>query len=128
MRIRHHIPSIFNLAMVDVLCCALGCVILLWLVNFREAKQRAQAASRSAAGLTERLRQAEARADQADVLKTVAQGYRGRAADLDARVQTLERTLRLRDLELAGARRRADALADEKQSLASQANRERAAA
>ena len=33
MRIRHRIPSIFNLSMVDVLCCALGCVILLWLVN-----------------------------------------------------------------------------------------------
>ena len=25
----------------DVLCCALGCVILLWLLNLREAKQRA---------------------------------------------------------------------------------------
>lgn len=28
MRIRHRTPSIFNLSMVDVLCCALGCVIL----------------------------------------------------------------------------------------------------
>ncbi len=33
MRVRHKIPSIFNLSMVDVLCCALGCVILLWLIN-----------------------------------------------------------------------------------------------
>src|SRR5208337_57617 len=40
MRIRHRIPSIFNLSMVDVLCCALGCVILLWLLNLREARQR----------------------------------------------------------------------------------------
>ncbi len=39
MRVRHRIPSIFNLSMVDVLCCALGCVILLWLINLREAKQ-----------------------------------------------------------------------------------------
>jgi hypothetical protein len=38
MRVRHRIPSIFNLSMVDVLCCALGCVILLWLLNLREAK------------------------------------------------------------------------------------------
>lgn len=38
MRVHHRIPSIFNLSMVDVLCCALGCVILLWLINLRQAK------------------------------------------------------------------------------------------
>ena len=32
MHTRLRISSIFNLAMVDVLCCALGCVILLWLL------------------------------------------------------------------------------------------------
>jgi hypothetical protein len=41
MRNRHRIPTIFNLSMVDVLCCALGCVLLLWLLNLREAKERA---------------------------------------------------------------------------------------
>src|SRR6516225_6466865 len=45
MRIRHRIPSIFNLSMVDVLCCALGCVMLLWLVNLKDARQRAVQAS-----------------------------------------------------------------------------------
>lgn len=44
MRTRHRIPTIFSLSMVDVLCCALGSVILLWLLNLREAKQRAEAA------------------------------------------------------------------------------------
>jgi hypothetical protein len=39
MNVRHRIPSIFNLSMVDVLCCALGCVILLWLFYLRLAKQ-----------------------------------------------------------------------------------------
>ena len=39
MRVRHRIPSIFNLSMVDVLCCALGCVILIWLINLRDSKQ-----------------------------------------------------------------------------------------
>ncbi len=43
MQIRHRIPTIFNLSMVDVLCCALGCVILLWLLNLREARERALA-------------------------------------------------------------------------------------
>src|SRR5437868_12714167 len=47
MRTRHRIPSIFNLSMVDVLCCALGCVILLWLLNLREAKQKAAQAGQS---------------------------------------------------------------------------------
>lgn len=42
MRIRHRIPSIFNLSMVDVLCCALGCVIMLWLVHQREARLKAR--------------------------------------------------------------------------------------
>src|SRR6516162_8602068 len=47
MRMRHRIPSIFNLSMVDVLCCALGCVILLWLLNMRDARQHAVAAGES---------------------------------------------------------------------------------
>jgi HAMP domain-containing protein len=38
MRVRHKIPSVFSLAMVDVLCCALGCVILLWLIGLRETR------------------------------------------------------------------------------------------
>jgi hypothetical protein len=42
MAIRHRIPSVFNLSMVDVLCCALGCVVLLWLLNSREARSRAK--------------------------------------------------------------------------------------
>jgi hypothetical protein len=53
MTTRHRIPTIFNLSMVDVLCCALGCVILLWLLNLREAKQRAVAAGQA----TEQLAQ-----------------------------------------------------------------------
>jgi von Willebrand factor type A domain len=53
MQSRHRIPTIFNLSMVDVLCCALGCVILLWLVNLREAKRRAKAAGETGARLVE---------------------------------------------------------------------------
>src|SRR5262245_38689034 len=36
MRVRHRVPSIFSLSMVDVLCCALGCIILLWLLNAKQ--------------------------------------------------------------------------------------------
>jgi len=31
MRVRHRTPSIFSITMVDVLCCALGCMILMWI-------------------------------------------------------------------------------------------------
>src|SRR5437763_7852053 len=39
MRFRHRAPSTFSLWMVDVLCCSLGCVILLWLNKHREARE-----------------------------------------------------------------------------------------
>src|SRR5260370_9647150 len=47
MQVRHRIPTIFNISMVDVLCCALGCVILLWLLNLREAKEETVTAGKT---------------------------------------------------------------------------------
>src|SRR2546422_6351184 len=60
MRVRHRIPTIFNLSMVDVLCCALGCVILLWLLNLRDAKERAELAGKTG----EQLKVARAQLDE----------------------------------------------------------------
>jgi hypothetical protein len=37
MRVRHKIPNVFSLSMIDVLCCALGCVILLWLLGAKQS-------------------------------------------------------------------------------------------
>ncbi len=51
MRVRHRVPMVFTLSMLDVFCCALGCVTLLWLVNQREAMLRA----RDNSGLLEKL-------------------------------------------------------------------------
>jgi hypothetical protein len=59
MQVRHRVPSIFSLAMVDVLCCALGCVILLWLLTLRQAKAHedtAEEQNRSTAALLEKAR------------------------------------------------------------------------
>src|SRR5262249_7995066 len=39
MRVRHRTPSIFSISMVDVLCCALGCMILMWLVSAQKASE-----------------------------------------------------------------------------------------
>jgi hypothetical protein len=60
MQPRHKVPIVFTLYMVDVLCCALGCVILLWFLKIHEAKQksllaekREQAAAETGALLTQ---------------------------------------------------------------------------
>src|ERR1700757_1492561 len=88
MRIRHRIPTIFNLSMVDVLCCALGCVILLWLLNLREVKHRTIAAqhatedlrqTRMTLAVTERQKKAVEAADA-----ELNQRLRQSASDLEA--------------------------------------------
>ncbi|HEV3437802.1 MAG TPA: VWA domain-containing protein [Gemmata sp.] len=43
MRIRHKQPTLVSMWMLDVFCCALGCVTLLFLLNSRMASDEAQA-------------------------------------------------------------------------------------
>ena len=57
MIIRHRVPSIFGIYMVDVLCCALGCVILLWQVNYQEAQTQGASAKARNDELTHSLAQ-----------------------------------------------------------------------
>lgn len=45
MQVRHRIPTIFSIYMVDVLCCALGCVILLWQLYHHESEEQTAAAA-----------------------------------------------------------------------------------
>jgi hypothetical protein len=85
MAARHRIPTIFNLSMVDVLCCALGCVILLWLLNLRAAKQRAEEAGETSSQLTY---------------------TRARLSDTEGRLQSAERERASLSQELAAARAR----------------------
>ncbi len=40
MKTRHKIPAVFSIYMVDVLCCALGCVILLWQLYHHESQEQ----------------------------------------------------------------------------------------
>src|SRR4051794_9386538 len=44
MLVRHRTPTIFSIYMVDVLCCALGCVILLWQLYHAESEEQTAAA------------------------------------------------------------------------------------
>src|SRR5262245_4864236 len=98
MRVRHRIPSIFNLSMVDVLCCALGCVILLWLLNLREAKQHEDTAGEQARRSAALLTEAQADRDGAYAL----------LADRDVQIAALEedraRTLGQVQTQAAAAR------------------------
>ncbi len=42
MKARHRPPSLVSMWMLDVFCCALGCVTLLWLLNTRNARIQAE--------------------------------------------------------------------------------------
>jgi predicted nucleic acid-binding Zn-ribbon protein len=92
MRTRHRVPSVFNISMVDVLCCALGCVILLWLLNLREAKQKSEQAGRA----DERVASLQRELDDA----------RGRLADLEGKYTSLQGDLSEAERQAAAVRRR----------------------
>src|SRR5262249_1537613 len=49
MRLRHKQPTLVSMWMLDVFCCALGCVILLLLLKMREADITAEEASNTSA-------------------------------------------------------------------------------
>lgn len=88
MKIQRRSPTFFNLSMVDILCCALGCVILLWLVYSREAKRRTAIASKVADELQmtkDLLDSAKNKYDQTLVsLSQSRQEKSGLEADLDS--------------------------------------------
>ncbi len=51
MRVRHKPPTLVSMWMLDVFCCALGCVTLLWLLNTRQANDQTAAAKSAFADL-----------------------------------------------------------------------------
>src|SRR5205814_10448658 len=121
MRVRHRIPSIFNLSMVDVLCCALGCVILIWLINLRESKQHEETSHKheietNALLEAQKSTIAELEKQRADVQSQV-EAQAASLRDLDrkwkdatARADALQTDLTTRGKELTAARSNADDL------------------
>ncbi|NBO90872.1 MAG: VWA domain-containing protein [Planctomycetia bacterium] len=69
MRPRHKVPSLFSLSMVDVLCCALGCVILIWLLNSKISEDEAEERRNETAQLLDEARRNK---EQSDVLLAAA--------------------------------------------------------
>ena len=108
MRVRHRIPSIFNLSMVDVLCCALGCFILLWLFGVKTSKDDLEKEKASAAAVEADLnhkreeleKQAAEQADAVQRLEASLQVASGRADFLRASLRTSGKEL---DAARAGA-------------------------
>ncbi|MCS6850230.1 MAG: VWA domain-containing protein [Gemmataceae bacterium] len=128
MRLRHRIPTIFNLSMVDVLCCALGCVILLWLLNLREAKQRLKAVGEttqllaSTRGELEESQKAAARLRQ-DLAASAAQvrELQEQRQRLLAQAQAAEQERQQLAKDLAAARSQVAELIKDKLALQGQA-------
>lgn len=112
MKIRHRIPTIFNLSMVDVLCCALGCVILLWLLNLREFKLRSAAAAETG----KRLAATQANLDQST--RDVSESNR--------RLVAADRLARETAALLQSARAERDQLAERAETLARDRDQARA--
>jgi chromosome segregation ATPase len=76
---RHRPPTLVSMWMLDVFCCALGCVTLLWLLKTREAGKVSNEAALAAANLIEaRMTLADTSKESALRLATKLQ------ADIDA--------------------------------------------
>lgn len=110
MQVRHRIPTIFNLSMVDVLCCALGCVILLWLINLREFKLRSMAAAETG----KLLASAQARLDETT---RDAEETRRRLASAEQQVQDTSAQLKVARSDRDQAARRADTTQQDRDRL-----------
>jgi hypothetical protein len=128
MRQRHRIPTLFTLSMLDVFCCALGCVILLWLLNSREARQNARAAVQKAREADEKAKEAGETYERLNVTRAELDAVKGRlnnvAAERDASLDQLAK--KMKDIEKlmadsAAARKRIaelDALARDREKQA----------
>lgn len=68
MRTRHKPPTLVSMWMLDVFCCALGCVTLLWLLNTRQAAENATRAGEALQRLAST--EADLSARQAELLAT----------------------------------------------------------
>jgi hypothetical protein len=90
MRVRHRIPSIFTLSMVDVLCCALGCVILLWLAaETQKGEEIEEQAKESAARLFELQSKHDGVETELRAARGSYQEATARIADAEGRIQSL---------------------------------------
>ena len=84
VRSRHKPPTLVSMWMLDVFCCALGCVTLLWLLNSREAADQTKRAGSALALLS--ATEADLAKTRTDLVHTLAEFDKTRrklTADID---------------------------------------------
>lgn len=86
MQSRHRVPTVFSIYMLDVICCALGCVILLWQVSHQEAEQQSAAAETARHDYEKAARETRSASDEVTKLSAdladAARRYDALSADL----------------------------------------------
>jgi predicted nucleic acid-binding Zn-ribbon protein len=120
MRTRHRVPSIFNLSMVDVLCCALGCVILLWLLNLREARQRADEVSQTDEQLTLTRKELATAVGDRDALRRQLDEAAGQLASMTASSRGLQSQLDETTRQAAATQKKLQAVEEQARATAAQ--------
>lgn len=93
MRIRHKVPTLFTLSMLDVFCCALGCASLLWLWNERLAQDKAAEATRKIAELKTTSAELDSARQRVESLEHDLSGAQREIAALQADRETTRRNL-----------------------------------
>jgi predicted nucleic acid-binding Zn-ribbon protein len=126
MRTRHRVPSIFNLSMVDVLCCALGCVILLWLLNLREARQRADEASQTDEQLTLTRKELALAVQDRDGLRRQLDDAAEHLARMTASARTLQAQLDETTRQALATQKKLQAAEDQTRTTATQLDKTQA--
>ncbi|HLJ94854.1 MAG TPA: VWA domain-containing protein [Gemmataceae bacterium] len=121
MQVRHRIPTVFNISMVDVLCCALGCVILLWLLNLRAAKEETLAVGKTRDQLKATQTLLDEAASRRDQTERTLEAERAKLAALQEDRERLRAEQKLAEERLAKLLREQRALAKEKADVSQQA-------
>jgi hypothetical protein len=117
MRIHHRTPTIFNLSMVDVLCCALGSVILLWLLNLQEAKVKSVAAGQASELLSKTRQELESTSARLTAAQAEHDRQRAELDAADRRLTAAEQTLTQRNAEKRQAEKRLALLTQDRHAL-----------
>jgi predicted nucleic acid-binding Zn-ribbon protein len=120
------VPSIFNLSMVDVLCCALGCVILLWLLNLRDARQRADEASQTDERLTQTRKELAVALQEGEGLRRQLDDVAGQLASMTASSRSLQTQLDDTTRQAAATQKKLQAAEEQARSTAGQLDKTQA--
>src|ERR1022692_585657 len=105
MLLRHKVPTIFDIYMLDVICCALGCVVLLWQVAHQEAEEQTDAAKKqSDAAIVARRQYEKAKQDLLSASSDVIH-LQASLADWQQKYNSLTQALAMTEKEREDARK-----------------------